>query len=341
MTTGKYGPHVPEKTYIPHAYPEHLFDTGEITLNYAVSGSPELPALLLIPGQTESWWSYEAAMELLKDRFNVYAVDLRGQGRSTRTPGRYILDTIGNDLVRFIAFRIRRPVIVSGHSSGGVIAAWLSAYAPPGMLRGAYYEDPCCFHSELTPECGPSIRQGMAGRMLALMNKHLGDQWTLGDEEGFARAAADLTPAAPAQASEHSTAQILMPVDSEALARRRQFLKEYDPEWARAFVAGTVAASCDHARMLAAVKCPVLFTHHFRMMDEKSGVLTGASSDLQAARVAEIITAAGQPLTYKSFPTTVHAMHTQDPELFATTLVEWAKTLPEEALVRSAGVFAQ
>jgi alpha-beta hydrolase superfamily lysophospholipase len=31
----------------------------------------------------------------------------------------------------------RRPVIVSGRSSGGVIAAWLSAYAKPAQIRAA------------------------------------------------------------------------------------------------------------------------------------------------------------------------------------------------------------
>jgi hypothetical protein len=59
MAIGKYGPHVREQTYIAHAYSEQLFGTGEIALNYAIAGSPHLPALLLIPGQTESWWGYE------------------------------------------------------------------------------------------------------------------------------------------------------------------------------------------------------------------------------------------------------------------------------------------
>ena len=145
MAVGKYGPHVPERTYIPHAYPEHTFDTGEVTLNYATVGSPNLPALLLIPGNTHSWWSYEAAMDLLKSHFQIFAVDLRGQGRSSRTPGRYTFDDSGQDLVRFIAFQIRRPVVVSGCSSGGLIAAWLSAYAPRGLVRGSHYEDPPLF----------------------------------------------------------------------------------------------------------------------------------------------------------------------------------------------------
>jgi hypothetical protein len=39
-----------------------------------------------------------------------------------------------------------------------------------------------------------------------------------------------------------------------------QHLKEYDPEWGRAFWTGTVGAACDHERMLRAVEVPVLLT---------------------------------------------------------------------------------
>jgi pimeloyl-ACP methyl ester carboxylesterase len=106
-----------------------------------------------------------------------------------------------------------------------------------------------------------------------------------------------------------------------------QSLKEYDPEWARAFWTGSVAASCDHVRMLQAVKVPVLFTHHFRRVDD-GGLLMGAITDSQAQKVRELIEAAGQPFDYRSFPTMGHSMHGQDPKLFADTLSEWAAALP-------------
>ena len=64
-----------------------------------------------------------------------------------------------------------------------------------------------------------------------------------------------------------------------------QELKEYDPEWGRAFWTGSFYGSCDHEQMLEAVKVPVLFTHHFRTIDEKTGALIGASSDIQVERV--------------------------------------------------------
>jgi pimeloyl-ACP methyl ester carboxylesterase len=334
MALGKYGPHVPDKTYVPHNFKEQLFDTGEVMLNYAVTGSSAQPALVLIPGQTESWWGYEAATELLQEQYQVFAVDLRGQGRSSRTPGRYTLDNFGEDVVRFIAFRIRRPVIVSGLSSGGVITAWISAYAPPGMLRGAHYEDPPLFSSERLA----GSRPGVTGEMFAQFNKYLGDQWTIGDEEGLAKAMTEAASNMPPQIAQARAK--FFPASPGGPGRRQQMLREYDPEWARAFLTGTVGASCDHAGMLAAVKCPVLLTHHFRWVDEETGTLVGAMSDEQAARVRELITGAGQAVVYKSFPEMGHIMHSLDPALFAHTLTDWASTLPSESEVRERGIFA-
>jgi pimeloyl-ACP methyl ester carboxylesterase len=314
-----YGPHNPEATYVTHDYPEHAFDTGEVSLNYATAGSPDSPALLLIPAQGESWWGYEAAMKLLEDDFEVFAVDLRGQGRSTRTPGRYTLDNMGNDLVRFITGRIGRPVVASGLSSGGVIAAWLSAYATPGLLRGAYYEDAPLFSSEIQPAYGHGMHQ-VIGPWFELIHKYLGDQWSIGDWQG-------LKAAMPRE---------LPPVLAQGLAQMGDFMggdeppqtwKEYDPEWARAFATGSASASCDHSRMLAAVKVPVLFTHHFHHVDEESGRLQGAVSDLQVRHVRELVTGAGQRFDYLSLPDVGHLLHQSDPQAYTKILREWTSSL--------------
>ena len=63
--------------------------------------------------------------------------------------------------------------------------------------------------------------------------------------------------------------------------------------------------------MLSRVNVPVLFTHHFRGTDEASGDEMGASSEGQAARVVELVTSTGQPLSYQSFPQMGHSMHGQ------------------------------
>jgi pimeloyl-ACP methyl ester carboxylesterase len=73
-------------TFVPHGFEEHTADLGEIRMNYVVSGDPGRPALLLIPGQTESWWGYEKALPLLAGHFQAHAVDLRGPGSSSPVP---------------------------------------------------------------------------------------------------------------------------------------------------------------------------------------------------------------------------------------------------------------
>ena len=164
-------------------------------LNYAVAGGADKPALLLIPGQTESWWGYEEAMPLLAEHFQAFAVDLRGQGRSTRTPGRYTLDNMGNDLVRFIDGAIGRPVdreraLVGRRAVGvalGVRASRVRSAARSTRTRR-------CSPPRSTPACGPSIRQAI-GPMFALWSKYLGDQWSIGDWDGMVAAAPRELPA--------------------------------------------------------------------------------------------------------------------------------------------------
>jgi pimeloyl-ACP methyl ester carboxylesterase len=309
----RYGPHNPGETYVAHDIAENVVDLGEVRMNYATSGDASSPALLLIPGQTESWWGYEAAMPLLAGHFQVFAVDLRGQGRSTRTPGRYTLDNIGNDLVRFLDLVVGRPAIVSGLSSGGVLAAWLSAYAKPGQVLAALFEDPPLFASETRPPVGPGIRQSI-GPLFDLWSTFLGDQWSIGAWDGMREGAADRLP-------EHLRS---FPVPDEP----PQNLKEYDPEWGRSFWTGTVGASCDHERMLRSVTVPsVLLTHHMRIVDDTSGFLFGAMTDQQAQRVQALLTGAGVKVDYRSFPDVGHSMHGDRPDLYVETLLDWVRSI--------------
>jgi pimeloyl-ACP methyl ester carboxylesterase len=309
----RYGPHAALATYVGHGLTEQVVDLGEVQLNHVVLGEPTSPALLLIPGQTESWWGYEAVLPLLAEHFQVFAVDLRGQGRSTRTPGRYTLDLMGGDLVRFIDLVIGRPTLVSGLSSGGVLSAWLSAYAKPGQIVASVYEDPPLFSSEVRPAVAPGIRQAI-GPLFHLWSTYLGDQWQIGAWDAMREGSAGFLP-------EHLS---FVPVPDEP----PQNLKEYDPEWGRAFWTGAVAASCDHDRMLRSVKVPsVLLTHHMRAVSDENGFLFGAMTDQQAQRAHALLTGAGVAVTYRSFPDCGHSMHGDKPELYVETLLDWVKSL--------------
>ncbi|AQA02823.1 alpha/beta hydrolase [Mycobacterium sp. MS1601] len=301
--------------FVEHAFPEQLVDLGEIRMNYAVAGDAANPALLLIPGQSESWWGYEEAMGLLADRFQVFAVDLRGQGRSTWTPGRYSLDLFGGDLVRFIDRVIGRPTVVCGLSSGGVIAAWLSAFAAPGQVRAALYEDPPLFSSQTTPAVGQSIRQGV-GAVFRIWHKWLGPQWSIGDYAGMQAAMGRELP-------EWMLRMQLAAGASNNAGEPPQNLLEYDPEWGDAFVSGRVALNCDHEAMLQQVKVPVLFTHHFHYVDPDTGNLLGAISEQQVNHVRKLVEGTGNSFTLREFPEMPHSMHGTAPATYVATLTEW------------------
>jgi pimeloyl-ACP methyl ester carboxylesterase len=170
----------------------------------------------------------------------------------------------------------------------------------------------------VNPSVGQSLRQAI-GPVFAAMSKYLGDQWSIGDWDGLLAALPDELP--PWMA-------IIAGAFGMGDDGPGQTLKEYDPEWGRAFWTGAFYGTCDHERMLASVKVPVLFTHHFRTIDETTGALLGASSDLQAQRVRELVTAAGQPFDYVSFPEMPHSMHGADPQRYVDTLLSWTSTLP-------------
>ncbi|MER5885387.1 alpha/beta hydrolase [Streptomyces sp. NPDC001941] len=308
--------------FVPHAFEERTVDLGEIRMNYVAEGDPDAPPLLLVPAQSESWWGYEKALPLLTDRFRVYAVDLRGQGRSTWTPGRYTLDNLGNDLVRFLDLVVRRPAYVAGNSSGGLISAWLAARAKPGQVRAAVLEDPPVFSAEVAPPVGPAIHQSI-GPLFAARSKWLGDQWSIGDWEGLTRALRNELPDALGRFV------AALGGDDGGLAAKEvpQHLREYDPEWGRSFVSGLANAACDHADLLSQVRVPVLFTHHFRTTDPETGHLIGACTDVQARHACRLMEAAGQPVTYADLPDAAHGLHDADPELYVRTVVEWIDSL--------------
>ena len=186
-----------------------------------------------------------------------------------------------------------------------------------GQVIAAHYEDPPLFSSEVVPSTGQGIRQAI-GPIFELMSRYLGPQWSVGDWDGLSNAMKTALPP-PLQ---------LIGAAFGAGDAPPQNLKEYDPEWGRAFWSGTVGASCDHERMLRSVKVRhVLLTHHFRVVDETSGTLMGALADLQANRVMELLRGAGVHVEYRSFPTVGHSMHGTQPDLFVDTLLEWVRTL--------------
>jgi len=115
-------------------------------LNYG-EGPDNGPSLLLIHGQATDWKNYVKVLPVLSKHYHVFAVDCHGHGKSNKNPLKYNAESIGNDFIWFIENIIGEPVVVSGHSSGGLLTAWLAANSPENIL-GIVIEDAPFFSTE-------------------------------------------------------------------------------------------------------------------------------------------------------------------------------------------------
>jgi pimeloyl-ACP methyl ester carboxylesterase len=287
----------------PRGFAERRFDAGSATLAYVAGPDDGRTPLVLLPAQTGTWQSYTRVLRLLARDFTVYAVDPRGHGRSSWTPGDYSWTTFGRDIAAFLAEVVGRPAIVSGNSSGGLIALWCAANVPD-RVAGLVLEDAPVFSAEL-----PRFRDR--------------DRWVY---EGLVHAVEALGDLEHRDLADYLRGQTL-PVSEtrerripgwflDLLSRRikaveaarpgeppdlrgwptnaRQLvlsIAQFDPDVARAFVDGRVYEGLDHAEALSRVRCPVLVLHADWLRTARHG-LVGAMDDEDAARIRALVPAA-------------------------------------------------
>jgi len=108
---------------------ERTFDTGVVRLNYLDQGPPTAEPLVMLHGGAWRWQEYLSLIPRLSRRWHIFALDLRGNGRSTWAPGAYRLEDFADDTSAFVEQLNARAVLV-GHSIGGVIALMVAARCP-------------------------------------------------------------------------------------------------------------------------------------------------------------------------------------------------------------------
>lgn len=94
-----------------------------LKLHYVVWGNESDPPLLLIHGNRDHARTWDHVAVRLKQRFCVYAVDLRGHGDSAwAVGGLYSMPEFVLDIAMLGAELDRNPLTIIGHSLGGAVA---------------------------------------------------------------------------------------------------------------------------------------------------------------------------------------------------------------------------
>jgi pimeloyl-ACP methyl ester carboxylesterase len=106
---------------------ERSFDTGKVVLNIA-EGSTDGSPLLLLHGATQNWQCFSEVLPTLEQDWHVYALDLRGHGKSGWVPSAYQIDDHVQDVSAMIEYVIGLPVVVMGFSLGGTVTFGVAAH---------------------------------------------------------------------------------------------------------------------------------------------------------------------------------------------------------------------
>ncbi len=107
-----------------------IFDVDGIKIHAIQQGQPNRQVALLIHGWSSSWYALSPLIPSLSQRFNVIAVDLPGYGQSPRLPNPTTIVDYADILARLIEQISTGPVVLIGHSMGGMTSATIALRHP-------------------------------------------------------------------------------------------------------------------------------------------------------------------------------------------------------------------
>ena len=264
-------------------------------VNYA-EGPDNGPALLLVHGQGMEWEDYASVLPDLSKRYHVFAVDCFGHGKSEHDPALYTCKTNGSALIEFARDVIGGPYAVSGHSSGGIIAAYIAANDPDNVTT-CIFEDPPLFR--VTPEEAQegagtfAWHDGYTVAHSFLQQDDVTDyaawyaahSYLFGLFGGMQPMLADQTAKWRAT---HPGEHVVNAWVPRAWTRGMYFMDDYDPRFGEAFYDGSWMAGIDQVAMLEAIACPVSYIKATTRYGD-DGVLYAATTDDDAARVQKCL----------------------------------------------------
>ena len=112
-----------------------------IDFEWTRDGSSSAKTVLMLHGLSGISTGYDEVVDDLADDADLFRIDLRGHGRSGHAAGTYSVPFYAGDVIAFMEEVIAEPVVLVGHSLGGVIAHHISA-TRPDLVRAVLCEDP-------------------------------------------------------------------------------------------------------------------------------------------------------------------------------------------------------
>jgi non-heme chloroperoxidase len=101
-----------------------------IKMHYAEQGEARGEPIILLHGYSDSWFSFSRVLTPLSREARVYALDLRGHGKTDKPTSGYQMRDLAADVIAFMdAKGIVRATVV-GHSMGSLVAQQVALAVP-------------------------------------------------------------------------------------------------------------------------------------------------------------------------------------------------------------------
>jgi len=230
---------------------EGTFNADGVMINFA-EGPPSGPPLVLLHGGGDHWQHFLPIIPSLVMRWHIYALDLRGHGKSGRVPGQYRPGHYVGDIVAFLESQLAERAILFGHSLGGWIALMVAVELMDKVQALILGDPPLCMERFLAIE-GSQERiklwrtmRGLAGSGLSVPE--------------LASELADLPVSVPGQDTPMRYGE-LPGIDAAHLRGWAKTLSQVDPDVVQYHAEGRLneyVRKVDLDSALQRVTCPVL-----------------------------------------------------------------------------------
>ena len=108
---------------------EIQLSTG-IRMHFAEQGDAIGEPIIMLHGYSDSWFSFSRVLKPLARERHVFALDLRGHGKTDKSVAGYLMRDLAADVIAFMdAKQIARATVI-GHSMGTFVAQQVALAAP-------------------------------------------------------------------------------------------------------------------------------------------------------------------------------------------------------------------
>ena len=276
---------------------KHTFITTENhQIRYYLTGKGER-MIVMIHAQGTSSVSYFDVAEQLSDTYRVVLVDCYGHGGSTHNAELYKIDTIGRDIYALIHSLTSNKITLVGHSSGGLIAAYIEAnYHCCDRL---ILEDPPFFASygerryktfnyvDLSTVCHEFLNQTEEQDFVLYYFEHQ-YAWNFFPEKNREKIRRRYAESAGKYRTKHPDKDLKVLFWPKDALEAFRGMNEYDPQFGEEFYTDSFHEHINYEEMLSQITCPTVFLKARTNIGE-DGLQMCALTEEDVQRIGEFI----------------------------------------------------